>query len=369
MTQVSPRKTGPGEFLNRSPVAELPDVHQIVLPTPWEGIRAQVYLVDAGPLTLIDTGVRWPPSRAALQEAFDALGKTPSEVKRVIITHFHTDHMGQTQSLRDEGADLEVYAHEQEVALIESQRLRRERMLEKRVDLFLEHGVPAEVMERYATAERHYFAHGPVLSEQTRVDRPCRDGDRIGFEGFELRVIHAPGHTAGHMVLFEEQSGVLFTGDHVMGADVPFTDAYYLSDEPDPDDPAGRRPRLRGLLGYLDSLRDLKELNPRLILPAHGGFVTNPARTMEAARRFYESRVRRVMRVLDELTGERGEATAWEIWRAMYPRAQPEGELRRRMLLVIGALDILEEDGDCQTARRGDGVLVHRATEPTDPLG
>ncbi len=368
MTQISRRKAGSSETLNLSPVAALPNVHQIVLPTPWEGILVQIYLLDTEPLTLIDTGVKWAPSRAALEEAFDALGKKLSEVRRVIITHFHTDHMGQTQSLRDAGAELEVIAHELEAPFIESQSLRRERMLDNRVKLFIEHGVPREVMERYATAERHYHKNGPVLSEQTRVDRACRQGDRIAFEGLELEAVHAPGHTAGHLVLYERNSGTLFTGDHIMGSDVPFTDAYYLGDEPDLDDPHGRRPRLKGLSSYLGSLRDLRELGPHTILPAHGGIITNPARTIEAARRFYESRVRRVMRVLDDLTREQGEATAWEIWRAMYPSAHPESDLRLRMLVVIGSLDILEQDGACWTARREDGVLVHRAADPDDPM-
>ena len=60
-----------------------------------------------------------------------------------------------------------------------------------------------------------------------------------------------------------------------------------------------------------------------------------------------------------------GEATAWEIWDAMVTGARPEAELRRRMLTVIGALDVLEEDGACRTARREDGVLVHAATRWT----
>ena len=369
VAQLSRRKAGFGENLNLSPVAALPCVHQIVLPTPWEGFLAQVYLLDTEPLTLIDTGVKWPRSRAALEEAFAALGKKLSEVRRVILTHFHTDHAGQAQSLRDAGAELEVIAHEVEAPFIESPVLRRGQMLENRLALFLEHGVPREVIEPYATAERHRLQNGPVLSEHTRVDRACRQGDRIACEGLELEVLHAPGHTAGHLVLFEPNSGTLFTGDHIMGADVPFTDAYYLGDEPDPDDPAGRRPRLKGLSGYLDSLRDLQELHPRIILPAHGGIITNPARTINAARRFYESRVRRVKRVLGEITRKRGEASAWEIWKAMYPNADPESELRLRMLIVIGSLDVLEQDGACWTARREDGVLVHRAADLDDSMG
>ena len=365
MPLTSRRKAGTGESVNPSPVSTLPHVHQIVLPTPWLDISVQVYLVDAEPLTLIDTGVKSPPSLEALQDGFTALGRELSGIERIIVTHFHTDHMGQAQSIRDAGARLELCAHEIEAPLIESGPSRRMPMLEDRVELFVEYGVPRKTVERYAEAERRYQASGAALYEKTRVDRRCRSGDRVGFDGFELTVLHAPGHTAGHLVLFEERSGTLFTGDHIMGAECPFTDAYYVGNAPDAEDPLAQRPRLRGLSSYLKSLRELHELDPRTILPAHGGIVHNPRRAIESARRFYESRVRRVRQVLDDLTREQGEATAWEIWNAMFPGARAEPEIRRRMLMVIGALDVLEEDGACRTARREDGVLVHAAASWT----
>ena len=52
--------------------------------------------------------------------------------------------------------------------------------------------------------------------------------------------------------------------------------------------------------------------------------------------------------------------TGWELWRALFPKADPLTEMRSRMLMVIGALDVLEADGSCVAERRDDGVLVHR---------
>ena len=68
------------------------------------------------------------------------------------------------------------------------------------------------------------------------MDRALRRGDRIPFKDFEFEVIHAPGHTAGHILLHHVESGVLFTGDHIMGGAVPHTENYYLDEMPDPAD-------------------------------------------------------------------------------------------------------------------------------------
>jgi len=346
--------------LRRAPLAALPRLHQLVLPTPWEVGPVQIYLAEGDPLTLIDTGVRSPASRAVLEAAFDELGLALEDVKRVILTHHHGDHLGQAQSLRDAGADLEVWAHADEVAAIEGWSVGSDEDIEETNALFREHGVPEELLARQTEMRRSWRSEEPPLCEPTRVDRVLREGDRIPFKGFELEVIHAPGHTEGHVLLHERQSGALFTGDHLMGDAVPFTETRVLPGAPDPADPLARRPRFRGLLAYLESVRRLRAMGRafRTILPAHGGILESPARVIEEAILFYDVRVQRIERALAKL----GRATAWEIWQALFPKADPVAQMRTRMLMVIGGLDVLEHEGRVATRwRDGDGgaVLVH----------
>ena len=51
--------------------------------------------------------------------------------------------------------------------------------------------------------------------------------------------------------------------------------------------------------------------------------------------------------------------TGWDIWKALFPKADPVTQMRTRMLMVIGALDVLEQAVTCITTRRDDGVLLH----------
>jgi glyoxylase-like metal-dependent hydrolase (beta-lactamase superfamily II) len=346
--------------VNRSPVPGLPRLHQIVLPTPWEAGAVQVYLIEGDPLTLIDTGVKCPAARASLEAALDSLGYGINEIQRVILTHFHGDHLGQAQSIREAGDGLEVWAHEAEAPMIEFYTPERDERIEDTEALFREYGVPEDLLQHQVALRRKWLREVPPRCEATTVENVLRDGDRIPFKDFELQTIHTPGHSAGHILLLEEESGTLLSGDHIMGETVPFTDNYYLEGPPDPRDPLGRHPRFKGLLEYLRSVRKLRRQSFDAILPAHGGVIQRADRAIEDALLFYEVRIQQIERGLRTLAAMGHEVTGWEIWKALFPKADPLTRMHRRMQMVIGALDVLEEQGACITTRRADGVLVHQ---------
>ena len=348
--------------LERAPVPELPDLHQIVLPTPWEVGPVQIYVLDGDPLTLVDTGVRNAESLAGLESALDALGHSLDDVRRIVLTHYHADHLGQAELVRERGGDVEVCAHVDEVAMIEGFSRERDERIHENEELFRVYGVDDDTRRRQEEWVRSVIAESPMLCMPTRVDRVLRDGDAIEFKDLSLRVHHVPGHTLGHIALEEPASATLLTGDTVMGHAVPSTATYFTGALPDPGDPLRRRPRFRGLPAYLASLRRLRALAVRTILPAHGGVLRRAARAIDDALLFYDVRVQRIERGLRTLDAMGQDVTAWELWRALFPKADPVREMRNRMLMVIGALDVLEAKGLCDTSVRDDGVLVHRHT-------
>lgn len=345
--------------LARSPVPSLPCVHKISLPTPWNSRFVEIYLIESDPLTLIDAGVKTPESRAALSSSLDGLGHGIEEIERVVVTHYHRDHVGQVQSLRDAGVELEVWAHEDAVAMVENFSVERIEDLDGTAELFREYGVPEDLLTRMNALRREHQRREPVFCEPTRVDRALRDGDTIAFKDFELRVIHAPGHTAGHVLLHEADSRVLFSGDHIMQGAVPNTENYYLDGLADPRDPLRRRPRFRGLLLYRNSLRSLRRQSFGTILPGYGAVIRSPERAIRRTLLFYEVRIQRIQRSLRSVAALGQVVTAYELWRALFPDDDPLTEMRTRLLMVIGTLDVLEDSGECVTARRSDGVLVH----------
>ncbi|MDF5759307.1 MBL fold metallo-hydrolase [Spongiactinospora sp. TRM90649] len=170
-----------------------------------------VYLwEDADGLTLIDSGA--PGAGARIAEGILEIGHHPGDVRRLVLTHGHIDHVGGAAEIASWG-DVTVYAHRADAPAVRGEA----------------EMPPADlsdwerpIFER-ANKEISVAALRPV-----RVDREVEDGDVIGFGG-GARVVPVPGHTAGSVVLHLPAYGVLFTGDIAArdpGSDDPDTPVF-----------------------------------------------------------------------------------------------------------------------------------------------
>ena len=165
-------------------------VHQIGL----GGVNAFLVETDKG-LVLIDTGFRRSSERVV--KALESLGRAPSDVRAIVVTHLHRDHTGGLADLkRQTGA--EVWMHAADAALV------REgvggRKMHAGPGLLNKALVPLVMRGKLPTGE-------PVA-----VEHEIRDGDVLPFG--DLRAVHTPGHTAGHLaLLLPRDGGVLFAGD------------------------------------------------------------------------------------------------------------------------------------------------------------
>ncbi len=171
----------------------MPKVHLI------PNVIANPYLiVDADGLTLIDTGL--PGSHKKILRYLAERGFGAKDLKRIIITHSDTDHVGSLAALkRLSGA--RVYASEIEAAAIAkgvpSRRIR-----------------PARLGRRLLLAVLGRFLKpGPV-----KVDEILSEGESLAVLG-GLQVVATPGHTPGHISLYSPSTGILFVGDSIVSRD------------------------------------------------------------------------------------------------------------------------------------------------------
>ena len=158
-------------------------------------VFGQAYLWrDDDGVTLVDSGI--PGSESAFAAAFDELGLRRTDLRRIVITHGHEDHMGSAAALRAWG-EVSVFAHRGDAPIVRGLRRRAEPTL--------------------TTAERPIYAE--VTANMPAVP-PCAvdvelvDGDTVDFGG-GARVIATPGHTDGSIAVSLPDHGVLFTGDLV----------------------------------------------------------------------------------------------------------------------------------------------------------
>lgn len=155
--------------------------------------RVWAYVVrdDAG-LMLIDAGIHGRLD--LLREFFKARGLKLADVTRVVLTHFHSDHMGTAPELR-ELTGAQVLAHELDAAVIRGRQ-----------------PVPAPELTEQEKQIFEQAAGGMPDPPRSPVDRELSDGDVID-EASGATVVHVPGHTEGSIAVYLSERRVVFTGD------------------------------------------------------------------------------------------------------------------------------------------------------------
>lgn len=225
-------------------------IRRVTLPLPTRPGHVHCYLLpgDDG-WTLVDTGLGLPDAR----ERWAAeLARLPGELRRVVVTHFHPDHVGAAADLAElTGASVSQGRLDYEqCALVWG----GEDWTDVLVDWFHTHGVPDHVTQELIEQGQFYR---PFIRYQPDP-RLLEPGDQV--DGW--RAVAAPGHADGQLMLVRD--GILVAADHLLDRISP-TVGLWPRSRPDP------------LGDYLGALEETIALDARLALPGHGDPIRDPA--------------------------------------------------------------------------------------------
>lgn len=307
-------------------------IAQLICPIPFFEGFVNVFLLLGEPLTLIDAPTHLPDSIQGFEANLRELGLRASDIQRFLCTHAHTDHMGMARYVQDRSG-CEFWVHEDDADTCRrfpAPMLERHEYSKRQL---YEWGIPDEIVREMVS----HTWDPDGIAQPVNVTHTLRDGDAIECDGLTLQTIHVPGHCMGHVVFYDAESGTMFAGDHVLPEIVPFADIMYL-------DPEGRE-RFKGLNHFLSSHEKLQHMRITTIHPAHGPTITQPHAAIENLQLFHEKRMRQVLKGM-----RKGGDTVYTIAENVY-RNLTQQNLRHRLMLIMGCLDVLEEHGQVAVDR------------------
>ena len=159
---------------------------------------------------LIDTGFCMDVCQKALLEGLAELGENPESVD-IFLTHMHSDHAGLAASVV--GERMRILISETDRKLLKTNDAEDEIVFKRLTERFHAADMPAFIIDNMNSINPA-IAYSPQTGSTQYVS--VQDGEILCAGGYAFRCILTPGHTPGHMCLWEKDSGIMFTGDHVL---------------------------------------------------------------------------------------------------------------------------------------------------------
>jgi glyoxylase-like metal-dependent hydrolase (beta-lactamase superfamily II) len=322
--------------------AEAAGIHRLRIPTPFAVGRVNCYLLEDGPLTLVDTG---PNSGKALDELQSQLGErghSIDDLELLIITHQHIDHLGLVEIIV-EHSGAEVAAIDVAADRLANFGEDAEREDEFAVDLMLRNGIPQEVAFALQSVSRSFRGWGATA----RVTRPLRDGEEIAFRDRTLQTLHRPGHSPSDTVFWDVERRILIAADHLID---------HISSNPLITRPLdGSEERPQALVTYIESLRRTREMPAEVVLSGHGEPIVDHVALIDDRLAKHERRKEKIYKLIAERP-----RTGYELAQAIWGNVAVT-QAFLTLSEVIGHADLLVNEGRIREVDDGE-VIRYEAT-------
>ncbi|MBT9165858.1 MAG: Hydroxyacylglutathione hydrolase GloC [Chloroflexi bacterium] len=314
----------------------LPNLYRIEVPLPDNPLKAiNSYVVKAGGQSLIiDTGMNRPECLSAISSGLKEIDVDPKKAE-FFVTHYHADHSGLVSSLAADAST--IYFSQADAAILNQVSS----WLEKQSYFARMHGFPEDELQRAVKSHPglRYISRG-------RLDfLLVKEGDTINIADYAFECIETPGHTRGHMCLYEADKKLFISGDHILGDITPNISAW--SDEEN------------RLNQYLISLDKVHDLDVELVLPGHRGYFKNFRERIQQLKSHHQVRADEVLLILQkgsknafQVASEMSWDMTYRTW-ALFPSMQKwfaTGE-------AIAHLRYLEEKGKVRREVEGKKIV------------
>jgi len=316
----------------------IPGIYQIKLPLPSPEVLlgyVNAYLVqgDSGYL-LVDTGLNSNEAFESFKKQLAEIGIGVENISRIIVTHIHSDHYGMTGKLK-RLSQAEVYLHYLEKDLIESRYVNMDDLLQQIKRWLHINGVPPDELTDLQKASLGLAK----FVDPTYPDVTLRGGETISTGIFNLQVLRTPGHSSGHVSLYEPAKKLFFSGDFILPTITPNISLHPQSSA----NPLG---------DYINALDTVKQLDVDLVLPGHENPFTGLESRIDEIIQHHQQRNSEILEVM-----KAEPQTAYQIAKGITWLASIGGVSWQSLSPLNKRLAVLETLAHIESMRADNGIV------------
>jgi len=261
----------------------LPGIYQLQIPIPNNplGCTNTYILKGDNDYLMIDAGWNSREALQSLRKQLDEIGIDLKDISQIIVTHGHFDHYGLADTLR-RLSRAKIALHQMDKDLLTPRYTNMDEFLRQTEQWFHTNGVPASELP----SSRISFAGMGSSSAPSPPDIILHGGETISTGSFTLQVTWTPGHSPGHICLYETTQKIFFSGDHILPVITPNISLLPNSSS----NPLG---------DFINSLNKVRQLDANLILPAHEHLFTNLRGRVDEIIQHHEQRNSEILETID----------------------------------------------------------------------
>ncbi|MEE4351408.1 MAG: MBL fold metallo-hydrolase [Desulfatiglans sp.] len=254
----------------------LPDVYRLEIPLPQNPLKAvNSYVIKGEDRNLIiDTGLNRKECKDAFDSGLDELGIKREETD-LFITHLHADHFGLVGYLASESS--KVYFNRPDSEIIEAKG-----HWNRMVNYAGQNGFPEEELQNAIRNHPGVKFAGDWMPDLSILS----EGDTIQAGDYLFECVETPGHSLGHICLYEREKKILVSGDHILIDITPNIQCW--SDSMD------------SLTNYLESLDKVNALEIDIVLPGHRRLIKDCRQRIKELKEHHKNRLNEVLSILQD---------------------------------------------------------------------
>ena len=291
-------------------------IYHIPLKLPWNTpSNVNIFLIeDDDGYVMIDCGVNGSEYLDLLSSHLNELRIGFNDIKLLIGTHMHLDHIGLSGSLREFDIPLALYKNSIEYLNEYNDWSVR---FENLVKIAKNESAPPDFIDDLKSITTPVYA-----GKLTKPDILLSEGKITSLKR-RIDVLFTPGHDYSEISLHDEHSKIIFSGDHILPRITPFIPV--------------QNEESNLLKGFLDSLDKVHSVDHDIIAPGHGNLISTPHKRIEQMKLHHQRRSERILEFLikNDLTG-------WELTNNLFPRKLDSLNLRLAFQETLAHLHLLE---------------------------